>query len=387
MSSELSRRDFVAKSLTVLSTATFSAIPYHASAKAPAKKLVAAVQMHAVLGDVEANLENASHWANKAVEQGAEIVVLPEFFASGLGFHPSMMNACRPIDGAPKEMLQAVARQGNAWVGGSFLAESEGHVFNTFMLALPDGRVFTHDKDFPSGVIEQHLYAGGEDREFVRLISSRGRRTSPQVVPSRSTNNQPGVFSIGDTRVGAAMCWELVRKRTDRRLLDGGVDLILAGSGWYALEPESAAAAIGGTQEDWTKTLEQGRENASEAPIRLARMTGAAVVHANLVGDNWSLRFPTGQKEICRRFHGESQIVERDGEVVSRLSGHQGEGIVLGEITPTRTQPQEEIGDGFWHIQMTPQLEDFWYDGFGRDYYQKVTRPQREMITEWRRRG
>ncbi|QDV43912.1 C-N hydrolase family amidase [Stieleria neptunia] len=379
MSSERSRRRFVGESFGVLTATAFGAKSDHAWAGPLDKKRVAAVQMHADLGDVNANMRKASRLANKAVDQGAKVVVLPEFFTSGLGFHPAVLNASRPIDGAPQKMLLDVARRG-VWVGGSFLAESGGHVYNTFMLALPDGRVFTHDKDFPTGAVEQHLYAGGDDEQFVSLLKRNGQHPLQPPVPSRSDNNPDGVFRVGNTCVGAAMCWELVRKNTDRRLLKGRVDLILGASGWYGLEPKSAVDALGGTENSWTKNLEQGRAEVSEAPSRLAKMTGAAVIHSNLVGNNWAPRFPSGQKQICRQFYGESQIVERDGTVIQKLSGDAGEGVVVDEITPERIEPPMAIGDGFWHIDMTPQLQAFWYDSFGRDYYLKVTCPQRELM-------
>ena len=204
-----SRRQF---NVAVVGAAT-AIIPYHSLSAATANRMtVAAVQMHAVLGDVDANLNNAARLVEKAVEKRAQVIVLPEFFTSGLGYHPSMMHAHRPLNGEPMEMLKRLAKEHRIWLGGSFLAESDGHVYNTFVLAISDGRVFTHDKDFPTGAIEQMLFAPGEDAEFVRMLRNP---TRTDVIPSRHKNNLPGVFEIGDTRVGSAMCWELVRKRTD----------------------------------------------------------------------------------------------------------------------------------------------------------------------------
>ena len=78
---------------------------------------VAAVQMTAKFGDVDANLAKAERLVRMAFERGADWVILPELFASGNAFHPQMAKTTRAIDGSPAELLRELARQGNATVG------------------------------------------------------------------------------------------------------------------------------------------------------------------------------------------------------------------------------------------------------------------------------
>ena len=54
---------------------------------------VAAVQMTAELANVEANLSKAERLTRLAFKRGARWVVLPEFFTSGIAFHPDMAKA------------------------------------------------------------------------------------------------------------------------------------------------------------------------------------------------------------------------------------------------------------------------------------------------------
>ena len=61
---------------------------------------VAAIQMCAELGDVAANLRKAEILLREALEKGAKWVILPEFFTSGVGFHPDILKAALPLDGA-----------------------------------------------------------------------------------------------------------------------------------------------------------------------------------------------------------------------------------------------------------------------------------------------
>jgi predicted amidohydrolase len=129
---------------------------------APASVRVAAVQMVAELGNVQVNLSKAERLVRFPLKRGARWVVLPEFFTSGIAFHPDMASATREIDGSPAQLLRDLARDGRAFVGGSFLAWRNGNVYNTFVLARPDGTTVCHDKDYPS-YWESCYYVGGSD--------------------------------------------------------------------------------------------------------------------------------------------------------------------------------------------------------------------------------
>ena len=148
--------------------------------------------MHAALGEVAANLENAEHWVRLALREGAQSIVLPEFFTTAIALHPTrLVNAYRTLEGLPMQLLKSLAKEGNAHVGGSFLARSGADVFNTFVLASPGGQVYTHDKDFPTTNIETSVYAGGEDDEFVKELARRGVQAEPPApIPSRTPEYQ-----------------------------------------------------------------------------------------------------------------------------------------------------------------------------------------------------
>src|ERR1051326_6110331 len=175
----------------------------------PTPVRVAAIQMKAELGNVDANLLKAERLVREALGRGARWIVLPEFFTSAMAFDPSVIDAVRRFDGAPAQLLRRLARAGKAFVGGSFLAWRDGNAYNSFILAQPDGSTRRHDKDFPS-FWEACYYIGGYD---------------------------DGVFATADGTVGAAVCYELVRTATAARL-KGKVNLVLAGSCWWGV-PDS----------------------------------------------------------------------------------------------------------------------------------------------------
>ena len=98
---------------------------------------VAAVQMRATLGEVEANLESAERWARRALREGARWIVLPEFFTTGIAYHPTrLLNAHRPLDGAPMQLLKSLAKEGQAYVAQGILAADQAGAFAAVTLAI-----------------------------------------------------------------------------------------------------------------------------------------------------------------------------------------------------------------------------------------------------------
>jgi predicted amidohydrolase len=350
-----------------------------ARAEGPGRRVrVAAVQMHAALGEVAANLENAEHWVRLALREGAQWVVLPEFFTTAIALHPTkMVHAYRTLEGLPMQLLKTLAKEGNAYVSGSFLARSGADVFNTFVLASPDGQVYTHDKDFPTTNIETSVYAGGEDDEFVKELTRRGVAADPSApIPSRPGNVKSAVFALPDgISAGAALCWEQCRYRTARRLT-GNVDLILAASGWPFVAPDggiSRSNPAGGHD-----ALAAGA-GIREAPRRLARLVGAPVVHASLVGDVW--HSPADGPAVVLRFSGESQIADASGRTLARRGYAEGEGLVIAEIEIGRVPPSESIPNdaAAWTPEVSAQSQTAWATtgAAGRATYVKTTRPRR----------
>src|SRR5215210_6354768 len=82
---------------------------------------VAAIQLQTVIGDIDANLSACEKLASMAASEGAEWIILPEFFTTGVGFLPELAERSLPPDGVATELLLSLARRHGASVGGSFL--------------------------------------------------------------------------------------------------------------------------------------------------------------------------------------------------------------------------------------------------------------------------
>ncbi len=294
------------------------------------------------LADVEANLVQAERLVGEAIRRGAEWILLPEMFSSAAAFHEDMVRAIRPLDGAPARLLKRMAREGNAVVGGSFLASEGDRVRNSFLLAFPDGTTHRHDKDFPT-YWEACFYEGGVD---------------------------DGVLETPIGPVGVALCWEMVRSGTAKRL-SGRVGMLLAGSTWWTLPDEAPA-------DHPLRAVNLGM--LQESPRRLARMLGVPVVHASHAGPFEGFDSPELPDVPYRSVYlGETLITDAAGHALARMGLADGAGVITADIDlAAEPAPSETIPDRFWlPEQMPPEWTEAWERWFprGEDYYRTVTLP------------
>ena len=342
--SEINRRRFLrylaaglAMGVSGMSAATVS--------KPPAKGRrikAAAIQMAPKLGDVKANLDQAEKLVDEAIRRGAEWVILPEMFTSGAAFHEDMLGAIRPLDGAPAQLLRDKATRHHVTIGGSFLAQEGNEVHNSFLLFLPDGSSYRHDKDQPTYWETCYYQDGGDD----------------------------GVLHTPAVDIGVALCWEMIRSRTARRLR-GRIQLLLGGSTWWTL-PEEADA-----DHPYRKA---NLEMLQQAPPHLARMLGVPVIHASHTGPFSGFESPELPDVAYDSVYlGQAMICDAQGNVLARRLMEQGVGIVMAEVDmPVAPKPTESIPNRFWlPRQMPKEWKDAWERWLprGEDYYRTVTLP------------
>lgn len=306
---------------------------------------IAAIQLVAKLADVEANLKLSKRLATQAFTEGAELVVLPEFFTSAMGFHTKMLDAVRSIDGSPVQLLQNLAKKHQGIVGGSFIALRGDDSYNTFILAFPDGSTYFHDKDQPT-MWENCYYIGGTD---------------------------DGVLETPIGPLGVALCWEFVRTRTVKRLF-GRVNIVIGGSCWWTTPTESHLPGFS------PKIHQQNKEIMQETPIKFARMLGVPLIHAAHAGDFEGEMLGMPNVPYKSYYLGDTQIVDGSGKILAHLSREEGEGVIMAEIDLTQKwTPSESIPDGFWIPKLPPQLLQTWQfqNKLGEDYYRTVTKSYR----------
>lgn len=306
----------------------------------------AAIQMKAILGAVDENCAAAERLALEAIGQGAELVILPEFFTSSVAFHPSLLDAVRPLDGAPSQLLCRLATENKVIVGGSFIAARAEGVFNTFVLAFPDGSTFFHDKDLPT-MWENCYYEPGDDDGICETLAGP---------------------------IGVAMCWELIRTQTVKRL-KGRVGLAVGGSCWWDVPYGSASAELEAARDMNVALYEK-------TPPTFARMLRVPFVHAAHTGDFEGQTPGVDDMAYKSRWLGRAQIVDGHGEVLASAAQDAGEAVVVADVTPGQVEADDlAVPDTFWLHDMADASLDAWekQNAFGRQYYDEVTKPHRAV--------
>jgi predicted amidohydrolase len=297
----------------------------------------AAIQLRPVIADVVANLLACERLADEAGAQGAEWILLPEFFTTGMGFVPQLAGAALPADGPATDLLLRLARRHGANVGGSFLCrDPDGEVRNSFFLATPDGIAGRHDKDIPT-MWENCFYRGGED---------------------------DGVIDVDRIRVGAALCLEFNRSQTVRRLR--GVDLVVGGSfTWDAPDylPDAVRTRL---------TSNMTRIVRNWAP-RFARLVGAPVVEAAHCGELVCRDQLLPALRYRSAIGNGAKICAADGTILAGRSPADGPGHVIAEVEAGAVEPLDSPPERFWIEPLGPTGETLWriQNAHGARWYQR----------------
>ena len=294
---------------------------------------VAAVQLQAVLGDVDANLERAERGVAEGAREGARWIVLPEFFTSGVAFLPEVAAAAQPIEGPAVCAMRDWATERDVVVTGSLLLRGpDGEVRNAQLVVDASGIVARHDKDLPT-MWENSLYIGGSD---------------------------DGVADVEGVPVGLAMCWELTRRRTVARMA-GRVDIVLAGSGWWSVPRW------------WPRPLfdRWERENAARAahtPAAFARYIGAPVVHAAHSG-TLSCPLPWLPVGYRGRYEPTTGIWAANGAPLARSVSPDAQ-VVVADV-PLGRVPPVPAPDRYWLTRPGPMPAFAWHQQrwHGRRWY------------------
>lgn len=251
---------------------------------------VAAVQMNCEPGGVERNLAHAEAMVESTVEQGAELVLLPELMPSGYMATEAIWNSAETINGNSVTWLLGTAKRFGIYLGFSFL-EAEGEDFyNSFVLASPAGKLLGRVRKSPPASIEAYFYKAGSDRHVIET-------------------------ELG--RIGVSICYEILLYDHMCFLYRENVDLVLLPSAAGRPKP-----FIPGDVKRLEKTLIKSRSIFAET-------LAVPVIMANRVGP-LETELPGHLPYLKSSFPGLSSIVDSDGTVKAELGDE--EGIIVADV-------------------------------------------------------
>ena len=101
---------------------------------------VAVAQIHARTGDVAGNLARLERQVRCAAIAGVEVILFAEAVAQGYDLSPENLALAEPLDGALGRRLSELAAAHRLAILAGFLEREEGLVYNSQLVAWPDGR-------------------------------------------------------------------------------------------------------------------------------------------------------------------------------------------------------------------------------------------------------
>jgi len=223
------------------------------------------VQTHPHFGQVSSNLERVERLVDAAPP--FDLLVLPELFSTGYLFRDreEVASLAEPDDGPTVQSLLRLARERQALVVGGWPERAGDRVFNSAVLAAPDGSIRTYRKI--------HLF----DREM-ELFDAGDRPFATWDVET----------AAGTLRIGVMICFDWVFPESARCLAVDGAELIAHPSNLVLAHCQDAMK---------TRCLENG----------------VFAVTANRIADD-------DRGDLRLSFTGRSQIVDPRGTVLVRAS-------------------------------------------------------------------
>jgi len=132
---------------------------------------VASVQFQHVNGNKDANLATIERFVGEAASQNVELIIFPECCITGYWFlrnltRDDIIALAEPIPGGPStERLMDLAKSNRMIVGAGLVEiDDEGTLYNSFVVAMPDGQWRRHRKIHC--FVSEHMQSGSEYTVF-----------------------------------------------------------------------------------------------------------------------------------------------------------------------------------------------------------------------------
>ncbi|MFJ8053281.1 carbon-nitrogen hydrolase family protein [Streptomyces luteogriseus] len=140
---------------------------------------IAVVQMESKLGKPAQNLRRAEHYIHEAVEQGADLICLPEAFSTS-GNILEVADVSVTVPGPETDFLREQAKQAGVHIVAGLLERGDdGKFYSTSVLCGPEGTLLGHYRRVHCHELEARYLSGGSeypvfDVEFGRIGLMQG---------------------------------------------------------------------------------------------------------------------------------------------------------------------------------------------------------------------
>jgi predicted amidohydrolase len=317
---------------------------------------IAATQMDANPAPTQERLERAEQLVSSAVQDGAQLVVLPELFNIGYSYRDETHLRAEKIDGLSASWMKSCAARLDIHLAGSILLLDEDEVYNALLLFTPDGRMWRYDKNYP----------WGWERGFFR--------DAHRITVAHTDLGDIGMLICWD--VAHADLWKRYAGQVDLMLISScppdvsnptyhladGVELTMDDLGPVAASMKDLGARVFGDvinqQTAWLtvpaiNTVGCGHIH---TPIPNGYLTMLGILPMAPSIAKYLLVPPRSEKlEISCDFVEGCKIVDAQGQVLSKRTQEQGEGYTVSEVMLADQKPMPS------EIQRIPDLPRILY--------------------------
>ena len=332
---------------------------------------IAAIQMNADPARTQERLARADGLVAQAAKSGAQFVILPEVFNTGYEYSDQNYLLAESLDGPTARWMRNCAAQYQIHLAGSFLRRQGDKIFDTLLLAAPDGLEWRYDKNYPWFWERAYFQKGGG-------------------------------ITVADTalgKIGLLICWDVAHPELWQRYA-GKVELMAVSScppnildmslvfpDGQRIASSSSGALVQflkrSTDEIFGKFL---RRQAAWLGVPLVNTTGIGAFTTSIPNSKYSLslfalvapklwkyRAWFNQARIETGYFNETYIADTGGKVLRRVPPAE-EGYALSEVSLPAAPPSPKGKQPAFGIPFMAYLMDAFINWLMASEYKKKTR-------------
>jgi predicted amidohydrolase len=246
---------------------------------------IACAQFEPRVGEITENRRKSVEWIERAVDEGADLIVLPELANSGYVFNSRLeaRNNSEPIPGgATCQQWIDLAREHNIYIVGGYSEQDNDLLYNSSVLVGPSGYIGTHRKVHLWNE-EKFWYEPGDEVE---------------------------VFNTPIGRIGMQICYDQWFPELTRIQAVKGADIIVEPTNWVPINEYEQSGKMG--------------------PDELARANYLAVSNAH-VNTVWFACADRTGVEREQPFLGRSIIIDPAGNAVAGPASQDDDELLLAK--------------------------------------------------------
>jgi len=314
---------------------------------------VGVVQMLATPLQVGENLALAERCIERAVGEGAQLVVLPEMFNVGFSFSEELMTVAEELDGRTVDWLKAQALRHGIYITGSLYERFEGYFYNTMFMVGSDGSLQYYRKRNPT--------------------------CQETTVWRRSDEPGPGIFDTPFGRIGGVICFDSFARETFEGFKRSAVELVVIVALWGTVRPVLRFPET----RLFSDLLRSWSHLASEVvPHQYATSLNVPALFVNQAG---TARFPfprprfwplPSRQDVAYDFWGSSNVRSPSGEVIARAANQETDFVQVVPVDVRREDQKPEAT----RVDIPPQY-------LNANYYFVQPPLQAKLFQEWCFRG